>query len=218
MPDRQSFNSWLSLVASHARQGLLSQRAGPCGRPPLALGQRAPPQNKTARHPPAKLYSSAMEKVSAGLLMYRIRNGELEFLLAHPGGPFWKNKDTGVWTIPKGEIQNNEDLLSAAKREFEEEIGMKPESDFLPLNPVRQKNGKIVHAWAFMGDCDPSGIKSNTFQLEWPPKSGRFQSCPEVDRAAFFLLDEAKLKINPAQIPLLEETARSITKPRSQSS
>ncbi len=146
-----------------------------------------------------------MGKESAGLLMYRSRGGELEFLLVHPGGPFWKNKDSGAWTVPKGEIQPGEDPLLAARREFEEELGFKPEGDFMPLTPVKQKSGKLVRAWAFAGDCDPAACKSNTFQLEWPPRSGRLQEFPEVDRVAFFSFEQAKEKINPAQIGLLEE-------------
>ena len=149
-----------------------------------------------------------MPKISAGLLMYRVREGELEFLLAHPGGPFWKDRDAGAWTIPKGEIQAGEDPLAAARREFEEEIGIKPEGDFVVLNPITQKSGKIVHAWAFEGDCETTCIRSNTFQMEWPPRSGKFVTCPEVDRACFFRLAEARRKINPAQVPLLEELRR----------
>lgn len=151
-----------------------------------------------------------MVKVSAGLVMYRLRDGELEFLLAHPGGPFWQNRDAGAWTIPKGEIREGEDPLAAAQREFEEEIGVRPEGEFVALTPIRQKGGKLVHAWAFAGDCDPARIRSNTFQMEWPPNSGKFQECPEVDRAAFFRLREAKVKINPAQAALLEELRRKL--------
>jgi predicted NUDIX family NTP pyrophosphohydrolase len=151
-----------------------------------------------------------MPKTSAGILLYRIRNGALEFLLVHPGGPFWKNKDAGAWTIPKGEIADNEDALAAAKREFEEELGFKPGGPFIELTPIKQKAGKTVHAWAFEGDCDPSQIKSNTFSMEWPPKSGKQAEFPEVDRAEFFNLEAAKSKINPAQIPLLEELQRRI--------
>jgi len=146
-----------------------------------------------------------MQKVSAGLLMYRVREGELEFLLAHPGGPFWKDRDAGAWTIPKGEIHEGEDSLAAAKREFEEEIGLKPEGEFIELTSIQQKGGKIVHAWAFEGDCNTAAIHSNTFQMEWPPRSGKFQTCPEVDRACFFRMAEAKLKINPAQAAFLEK-------------
>jgi len=146
-----------------------------------------------------------MAKISAGLLMYRVRGNELEFLLAHPGGPFWKNRDLGAWTIPKGEIQPGEEPFAAAQREFEEEIGLKPEGTFIELKPVTQKGGKIVHAWAFEGECDTACIRSNSFQMEWPPRSGKFTTCPEIDRACFFALTEAKQKINAAQISFLEE-------------
>lgn len=149
-----------------------------------------------------------MPKISAGLMMYRVRDGELEFLLAHPGGPFWQDRDAGAWTIPKGEIQEDENPLVAAKREFQEEIGVKPQGDFIELTPITQKSGKIVHAWAFEGDCDTTSIRSNTFQMEWPPRSGKFQTCPEVDRACFFRMPEARRKINPAQTALLEELRR----------
>lgn len=151
-----------------------------------------------------------MPKTSAGLLLYRLRNGLLEFLLVHPGGPFWKNKDAGAWTIPKGELADNEEPLAAAVREFEEELGFKPTGSFIELAPIKQKGGKIVHAWAVEGDCDPAQIKSNTFTMEWPPKSGKQAEFPEVDRAEFFKLGEAKEKINQAQIPLLEELHRRI--------
>jgi len=137
--------------------------------------------------------------------MYRKCDGALEFLLAHPGGPFFKGKEAGAWTIPKGEIEEGEDPLAAAKREFEEELGLKPAGTFLELTPVKQKGGKIVRAWAVEGDCNPLQIKSNAFTIEWPPRSGRTSEFPEVDKAAFFGLEEAKQKINPAQIPLLEE-------------
>jgi len=146
-----------------------------------------------------------MAKESAGLLFYRKRAGKMEFLLVHPGGPFWKNKDDGAWTIPKGEIQPSEDPLTAAQREFEEELGFKPNGTFIPLTPIKQKSGKIVRAWAIEGGWDPAQLKSNTFSLEWPPHSGKVQQFPEVDRAAFFDLRLALTKINPAQIPLLEE-------------
>jgi predicted NUDIX family NTP pyrophosphohydrolase len=151
-----------------------------------------------------------MAKISAGLLMYRMRDGELEFLLAHPGGSFWKNKDAGAWTIPKGEIREDEEPLAAARREFEEETGVKPEGDFIPLTPIKQRSGKLVHAWAFEGDCDPTKVKSNTFQIEWPPKSGRYETCPEIDRAGFFKLAQAKKKIMPAQFSFLEELERKL--------
>ena len=124
-----------------------------------------------------------MAKNSAGLLLYRFRDGNLEVFLVHPGGPFWAKKDLGVWSIPKGEIDEGEEPLGAARREFEEETGFSPEGTFRELTPVRQRSGKIVHAWAVEGDCDPTALRSNTFTLEWPPRSGRMQEIPEVDRA-----------------------------------
>jgi predicted NUDIX family NTP pyrophosphohydrolase len=143
-------------------------------------------------------------KISAGLLMYRLRAGHLEVLLAHPGGPFWTNKDDGAWTIPKGLVDEGEDHLATAKREFEEELGTKPNADhYLELGEVRQKGGKTVVAWAFEGDLDPATIQSNSFKVEWPPRSGRWQDFPEVDRAAFFSLAEARAKMNPAQAEFL---------------
>jgi predicted NUDIX family NTP pyrophosphohydrolase len=151
-----------------------------------------------------------MPKISSGLLFYRIRNSILEFLLVHPGGPFWKNKDAAAWTIPKGELADNEEPLAAAVREFEEELGFKPSGPFIELTPIKQKAGKLVHAWAFEGDWDPTQIKSNTFSMEWPPRSGKQAEFPEVDRAEFFNLEAAKTKINPAQIPLLEELQRRL--------
>ncbi len=148
-------------------------------------------------------------KQSAGLLMYR-RRGELEVLLVHPGGPFWTRRDDGAWTIPKGEIDtvSKEEALATARREFQEETGMVPEGPFVALAPVRQKGGKIVHAWAFAGDCDPATLTSNTFTMEWPPRSGKFAEFPEVDRAGFFGLAEARVKLNPAQVAWLDELGR----------
>lgn len=146
-----------------------------------------------------------MPRVSAGLLMYRIQDGKLQVLLAHPGGPLFQNKDDGVWTIPKGEIEPGEDMLEAAKREFEEETGITPTGPFIELTPIKQKGGKIVHAWAFQGDCDPSAIASNTFTMEWPPKSGRLMEFPEMDRADFFDVAAAGRRIKAAQMPLVEE-------------
>ena len=151
-----------------------------------------------------------MPKESAGLLMYRFREGALEFLLVHPGGPFWKGKDTGAWTVPKGEIQAGEAPLAAAQREFEEELGFQPAGNWIELSPVKQKSGKTVLAWAFEGDCDPERIHSNTFTLEWPPKSGKTTEFPEVDKAAFFAMELARQKINPAQISFLEELQRRL--------
>jgi predicted NUDIX family NTP pyrophosphohydrolase len=146
-----------------------------------------------------------MPRVSAGLLMYRIHDGKLQVLLALPGGPLFQNKDDGAWTIPKGEIEPGEDLLEAAKREFKEETGVTPTGTFVALTPIKQKGGKIVHAWAFNGDCDPGAIVSNTFSLEWPPKSGRQMEFPEMDRADFFDLEAASRKIKAAQMALVEE-------------
>jgi predicted NUDIX family NTP pyrophosphohydrolase len=146
--------------------------------------------------------------------MYRVRGDELEFLLVHPGGPLWAAKDAGIWSIPKGEIYPGEDGLEAAKREFEEELGLKAQGTFVELTPITQKSGKIVHAWTFAGDCDPSQIQSNMFSMEWPPHSGRTGSFPEVDRAAFFNLEQAKARINPAQVPLLEELLRKLGRGR----
>ena len=151
-----------------------------------------------------------MPKKSAGLLMFRRGGGELEVLLVHPGGPFWKNKDLGAWTIPKGEHDAGEEALVAAVREFLEETGIEPRGPFIALTPVKQAGGKVVAAWAFEGDADAAAIHSNTFSLEWPRGSGRFQDFPEVDRAAWFSLDEARRKILRSQVPLLEELASKI--------
>ena len=148
-----------------------------------------------------------MPKLSAGLVMYRIRRGQLQVLLVHPGGPFWAKKDLGAWSIPKGEIEPNEDGLSAAKREFEEETGIKPEGEMVSLGISRHKSGKIVAAWAFAGDCDPTKIRSNFFSMEWPPRSGKPQQFPEVDRAEFFVLEAAKEKIVPGEYDLLQRLA-----------
>ena len=146
-------------------------------------------------------------RVSAGLLLYRRRGENLEVFLAHPGGPFFKNKDDGHWTIPKGEIEKQDDRFATALREFHEEVGIliDPKSNFIDLGSIRQKGGKVVHAWAVEGDC-PAGhcLKSNTFQMEWPPKSGKLQSFPEIDRAEFFDMDIARKKIKSTQIPFLE--------------
>ena len=146
--------------------------------------------------------------------MYRVRDDELEFLLVHPGGPLWQKKDAGIWSIPKGEIHPGEDGLEAAKREFEEELGVQAQGAFVKLTPITQKSGKIVHAWGFAGDCDPSQIRSNTFSMEWPPRSGRTGTFPEVDRAAFFNLEQAKVRIIPAQVALLEELLRKLGRSR----
>jgi predicted NUDIX family NTP pyrophosphohydrolase len=142
--------------------------------------------------------------------MYRTVDEKLEFLLVHPGGPYFAKKDEGVWSIPKGEPDTNEDLLVTAQREFQEETRIEPTGPFIPLKPIKQKGGKVVHAWAFEGECDPSTIKSNNFRMEWPPKSGQEMEFPEVDRADFFDMETAKRKINPAQVALLEELAKRL--------
>lgn len=146
-----------------------------------------------------------MAQISAGLLMYRLQQGQLQVLLVHPGGPFFRNKDAGAWTIPKGEVQPGEELLATALREFAEEIGMTPTGECIALTAVKQKGGKTVHCWAIVGDLDPASIVSNTFQLEWPPKSGRRMDFPEVDRAEWFTPAEAAAKINPAQAAFITE-------------
>lgn len=151
-----------------------------------------------------------MVKVSAGILMYRKRGQDIEVFLVHPGGPFFEKKDAGVWGIPKGEIDEGEDALAAALREFEEETGFNAEGEFLPLTPVTQKGGKIVQAWAVEGDCDPEKLKSNLFTMEWPPRSGRQHEFPEVDRAGWFTIPDAKQKINPAQVAFLDGLPRVI--------
>ncbi|MDR3694866.1 NUDIX domain-containing protein [Mucilaginibacter sp.] len=145
-----------------------------------------------------------MPKKSAGILLYRKINNHFEFFLVHPGGPFFKNKDLGVWSIPKGEYLDDEEALTAAKREFQEETGQLVDGDFIALEPVTLKSGKIVHAWALEGDIDPATITSNLFEMEWPPKSGRIQSFPEIDRASWYDADEARLKINAAQAELID--------------
>jgi predicted NUDIX family NTP pyrophosphohydrolase len=144
-------------------------------------------------------------KKSYGILMYRIRSGQPEFLLVHPGGPFFKNKDTGAWSIPKGEGDTDEEPLFSAIREFEEETGFRPEGNFSELEPVLQKGGKQVHCWAVAGDFDVQTLASNTFPLEWPPRSGKMIDVPEVDRAGWFGIEEAKMKINERQVTLLEQ-------------
>lgn len=146
-----------------------------------------------------------MAKQSAGLLLYRMRDNNLEVLLVHPGGPFWTKKDLGAWSIPKGEF-DEEEPLPAAKREFTEETGIHaPQGEYIPLKPVQQKGGKIVHAWAVVGELDAENIHSNNFEMRWPPNSEKKQSFPEIDRAAWFSVEEARQKINPGQARLIEE-------------
>lgn len=147
-------------------------------------------------------------KQSAGILLYRRKTGNtghLEVFLVHPGGPFWKNKEAGSWTIPKGEFTSDEPALDAAVREFKEETGADLKGPFQPLSPIRQKGGKRVYAWALHGDLDPAAIVSNTFELEWPRRSGKQKTFPEVDKGGWFSLDDARQIINPAQIALLDE-------------
>jgi predicted NUDIX family NTP pyrophosphohydrolase len=146
-----------------------------------------------------------MAKRSSGLLMYRGHGGELQVFLAHPGGPYFAQKDDGVWTIPKGEIDPGEDPLACAKREFLEETGLAPEAaEFIPLGEIKQRGGKVVQAWAFRGEWGERELKCNTFELEWPPRSGRKHSFPEIDRAQFFAIDDARRKLNPAQVELID--------------
>jgi predicted NUDIX family NTP pyrophosphohydrolase len=142
-------------------------------------------------------------KESAGMLLFRRGRSGLEVFLAHPGGPFWKNKDTGAWTIPKGEVNEGEEPLAAARREFQEETGIVPAEPYLPLGAIRQKAGKTVHAWAWEGDADPEAVTSNEIRTEWPRGSGRWLAFPEVDRCAWFTPDAAREKINPAQAELI---------------
>ncbi|TMG64297.1 MAG: NUDIX domain-containing protein [Chloroflexi bacterium] len=142
---------------------------------------------------------------SAGLVLYRIRDGKTEVLLVHPGGPFWKRRDEGAWSIPKGEMGPGESRLDVARREFQEELGVPPpEGEVLPLGSVRQAGGKVVHAWAAPGDLDVSRVSSGTFAIEWPPRSGRTQEFPEVDKAAWFDLDAARRMILAAQGAFLD--------------
>jgi predicted NUDIX family NTP pyrophosphohydrolase len=148
-----------------------------------------------------------MNRISAGILLYRFIEKELQFFLVHPGGPFFKNKDLGHWTIPKGEPDESEDLPSCALREFREETGIAISGEMIELNPIQQKGGKKVFAWAMRGNLDPSKIESNLFELEWPYKSGKIQSFPEIDRAAWFSFEHSLEKINPAQQSLLHEAA-----------
>lgn len=158
------------------------------------------------------IYNVDMTKLSAGLLLYRLRAGnQIEVLLVHPGGPFWAKKDLGAWSIPKGLAAPGEDPLDAARREFGEETGFTVSGRFIELPPVKAHN-KIIEAWAVEGDCDPGNIRSNTFTTEWPPKSGNQQEFPEVDRAAWFGIEEARSKINIRQAPFLEELRHIVMK------
>jgi predicted NUDIX family NTP pyrophosphohydrolase len=146
-------------------------------------------------------------KKSFGILMYRIQSEQPEFLLVHPGGPFFKNKDAGVWSVPKGEGNTDEDPLNTAIREFEEETGLRPAGDFIELTPIVQKGGKQVHCWAVEGEFDVTNLKSNTFPMEWPPRSGKTMEIPEIDRAEWLPLEAARIKINERQVSLIEQLA-----------
>jgi len=155
-------------------------------------------------------------KKSAGILLYRLLKNKPEFFLVHPGGPFWTNKDAGAWTIPKGEYNINEEPLAAAIREFSEETGHIISGNFISLTPIIQKAGKQVDAWALEGDIDTTNIRSNSFNIEWPPKSGNWKSYPEIDRAEWFDIKTAKEKINPAQVAFLEELIMKLDGPGEQ--
>ncbi len=146
-----------------------------------------------------------MSKKSAGILLFRERPGNLEVLLVHPGGPFWAKKDDCAWSIPKGEFADGEDPVAAARREFEEELGAAVDGDLIPLDAVKQPGGKVVHAWAVRGDFNPSNLKSNTFSMEWPPRSGRQREFPEVDRAEWFEVETARTKILKGQAAFLDQ-------------
>ena len=145
------------------------------------------------------------KKQSAGIILYRFEEEKFHVFLVHPGGPFWQNKDEGSWSIPKGEFLDGENPLDAASREFEEETGYKLSGSFMELIPIKQKGGKIVYAWALQGNIDAGTLTSNTFTIEWPPKSNKLVSYPEVDRAAWFSADIARIKINPSQVPLIAD-------------
>jgi predicted NUDIX family NTP pyrophosphohydrolase len=152
-------------------------------------------------------------KTSAGLLMFRESGDGLELFLVHPGGPFFRQRDDGAWTIPKGLIEPGEAPLDAARREFFEETGFESSGPYLPLTPVKQKGGKTVLAWAFRGDCDPYKVRANTFSLEWPRGSGRFQEFPEIDYAAFFSVADARRKLNPAQVAFVDDLVARLGAP-----
>lgn len=146
-----------------------------------------------------------MGKTTAGILLYRYSHGVPEFFLVHPGGPFWSKKDIGAWSVPKGELNENEDVLAGAKREFEEETSINVDGEFIALQAVKGSNGKTIRIFALQHDLDPSVVKSNLFSMEWPAKSGKFREFPEVDRGGWFPFEEALLKINKHQVPVLQE-------------
>src|SRR5260221_6772124 len=148
-----------------------------------------------------------MPKISAGLLMFRDIDHRLEVLLVHPGGPYWQRKDNGVWTIPRGQVETGEDYLAAAIREFSEETGWQPQGPYLPLGEVRPRSGKMIHALAFRGSFGPVALLSSQFEIEWPPKSGRLQRFPEIDRGGFFTISEADKKMLVSEMPFLDRLA-----------
>jgi len=151
-----------------------------------------------------------MAKQSAGILLYRFRRSGLEVLLVHPGGPFWTAKDRAAWSIPKGEFEDDEDPLAAARREFKEETGIEIDGAVLELGHLRQAGGKTVHAWAMEGDCDPAAIVSNTFEMQWPPGSGRYREFPEVDRAAWFAPAAAREKLHKGQVEFIARLCQKL--------
>lgn len=186
--------------------------------PVSILCERRVSSRNTGRHPSSKVQDcrplgagsfceNLMPKQSAGILMFRTKRGGLQVLLVHPGGPFWAKKDDHAWSIPKGLLDKDEPALEAAIREFEEETGLRPSGHFVFLTPRKQPGGKWIHAWALEGDFDIAGLTSSTFSLEWPPGSGSRQEFPEVDRAAWFDLDEARKRIIPGQAGFLDDLA-----------
>ena len=150
---------------------------------------------------------------SSGILVYRLRDGEVEVLLAHPGGPFWQRKDLGAWSIPKGELEAGEDPESAARRELEEEVGITVDGPLIDLGFVTQRAGKVVYAWGYEAEFDPERMQSNTFSMEWPPRSGRTAEFPEIDRVAWFSPDVAEQKLNPAQTAFLARLINCVKHP-----
>ena len=153
-----------------------------------------------------------MSKQSAGIILYRLKNNILQVLLVHPGGPFWASKDLAAWSIPKGEISENENKIDAAIREFQEETGLRPAGDFIELSPVKLKSGKQIFAWAIKGEFNIDNLVSNTFQLNWPPGTNKIINIPEVDKAGWFTIDEAVLKLNSGQVALVKELELKLKK------
>jgi predicted NUDIX family NTP pyrophosphohydrolase len=153
-----------------------------------------------------------MPRESAGILLWRRRDGGIEVFLVHPGGPFWAEKDRGAWSLPKGELEPGEDPVAAARREFEEETGLALDCSLVPLGSVRQRGGKIVHAFAGRGEIDPARVRSNSFAIEWPRRSGKWKSFPEIDRAEWFPLEEARSRILEGQVPLLDRLLETVEK------